>query len=182
MGTPKALLHDEHGESWLGRGVRVLRDGGCARVTVVLGAAYDEALRLLPPDADAVRADDWERGMGESLRAGLQHLAGTDAQAAVVSLVDLPDVDAAVVERVLDRWRARPAPAGALVRAVYDGRPGHPVVLGREHWPALLESVAGDVGAQHYLTGVDVRRSVEVVECADLATGRDVDRPPRGGA
>lgn len=182
MGTPKALLRDASGEPWLGRGVRALRDAGCGRIAVVLGAAYDDAVGLVPPGVDVVRADDWEVGMGESLRVGLRHLQGTDAAAAVVTLVDLPDVGAPVVERVLQRWSANDEPAAALVRAVYDGLPGHPVVLGREHWPGLLDTVSGDVGAQAYLTRVDVRRTVALVECADLATGRDVDRPPRGGA
>ena len=38
MGTPKALVRDQDGTSWLLRSVGVLRDGGCVGVTVVLGA------------------------------------------------------------------------------------------------------------------------------------------------
>jgi CTP:molybdopterin cytidylyltransferase MocA len=183
MGTPKALLRTETGEPWLTRAVRALRDGGCSEVAVVLGASFDKAAGLLPEeDLTVVRAEEWERGMGESLRAGLARLLETGTDAAVVTLVDLPDVDAAVVARVLAAWRGHPAGRGALLRATYEGRPGHPVVLGREHWPALLDSLAGDVGAQDYLTRVDVSRSVESVECADLATGHDLDRPPGRGA
>lgn len=179
MGTPKALLRDEAGEPWLARAVRVLLQAGCDQVVVVLGASYDEALLLVPEDdrVAVVRADDWQQGMGESLRAGLLHLGGTTARAAVVTLVDLPDVGAPVVARVLEASAARAQPAAALVRATYEGRPGHPVVIGREHWEPLLETLAGDVGAQRYLTRQDVGRTVEDVECADLATGRDVDRP-----
>jgi CTP:molybdopterin cytidylyltransferase MocA len=185
MGTPKALLRDEGGEPWLVRAVRALSEGGCAPVVVVLGAAYDEAERLVPAHAEVVRARNWTIGMGESLRAGLSHLTDADRHividALVVTLVDLPDVDAAVVRRVVQAWRRHDRPADALVRASYDGRPGHPVVLGREHWPALLASLEGDVGAQHYLTREDIRRSVENVECADLASGHDVDVPGPGG-
>jgi CTP:molybdopterin cytidylyltransferase MocA len=182
MGTPKALLRDDHDEPWLARSVRVLLQAGCDEVAVVLGASYDEALRLLPEDdrVVVVRSEHWQGGMGESLRAGLRHLTGTPALAAVVTLVDLPDVGAPVVARVLDAWGGRQQPRAALLRATYDGRPGHPVVLGRDHWEPVLETVSGDVGAQRYLTRVDVRRTVEDVECADLATGRDVDRA-RGG-
>jgi molybdenum cofactor cytidylyltransferase/nicotine blue oxidoreductase len=186
MGTPKALLRTESGQPWLHRGVTALRDGGCDAVAVVLGASYDEAVRLLPdptsPDLDVVRADDWQEGMGASLRAGLRHLLDTTAQAAVVTLVDLPDVGGEVVGRVLRTWRGHERPAAALARAVYDGRPGHPVVIGRDHWEGVLGSLAGDVGAQAYLSRVDVRRTVDLVECADLATGRDVDEPPGSGS
>ena len=168
MGMPKALVRDAAGEPWLVRGVRVLRDGGCHSVRVVLGAGADEAVELLAGlDATAVPADDWADGMAASLRAGLGSLADVDADAAVVSLVDLPDVTAEVVRRVLAAGAGR----ATLARASYDGRPGHPVVIGRDHWAGVLEVSSGDRGARDYLAS----RPVEQVECGDLATGRDVD-------
>jgi molybdenum cofactor cytidylyltransferase/nicotine blue oxidoreductase len=169
MGTPKALVRDADGEPWLVRAVRVLVDGGCPRVVVVLGAGADEALPLLEgTGATAVVAADWADGMSASLRAGLAAAEGTDADAVLVSLVDLPDVGAEVVRRLLD-----PAPGtGTLRRATYDGRPGHPVVLGRDHWAGVTAGTSGDEGARGYLA----THAVEVVECGDLATGRDVDR------
>jgi CTP:molybdopterin cytidylyltransferase MocA len=90
------------------------------------------------------------------------------ADAVVVSLVDLPDVDAAVVRRVA----AAASGSGALARAAYDGVPGHPVLIGSTHWAAVATEVAGDAGARSYLA----RHDVVLVECGDLATGRDVDR------
>jgi len=173
MGMPKALVRDDDGTPWLTRSVQVLRDGGCDRVTVVLGAAADEAEWLLADGlADltgvaVVRAAAWEAGMGASLRAGLRAVAGEDAEAVVVHLVDLPDVTAAVVARVL----AAGGGPGALARAAYAGTPGHPVLLGRDHWAGVAESAAGDRGARGYLAAHDV----VLVECGDLATGADVD-------
>ncbi len=95
MGRPKALVIDEDGTSWLARGVGGLRGGGCDEVAVVLGAAAAEARRSCPGDVAVVVAADWAEGMGASLRAGLDCVADTDADAALVSLVDLPDVTAA---------------------------------------------------------------------------------------
>ena len=125
MGRPKALVVDEDGTSWLARGVAVLPDGGCDEVTVVLGAAADEARRWCRTASTVVVAADWAEGMSASLRAGLESLEDTDADAALVSLVDLPDVTDAVVRRVLaagaDKARADPddvrRPAGAPGRA-----------------------------------------------------------------
>lgn len=167
MGRPKALVDD-----WLVRGIRALADGGCQAVTVVLGARAEQALPLLEgTGATAVVAADWESGMSASLRAGLAAAEGTDADAVVVTLVDLPDVGPDVVRRLLD-----PAPdAGTLRRATYDGRPGHPVVLGRDHWAGVAAETGGDRGARGYLATHDV----QAVECADLASGRDVDVPNR---
>ena len=171
MGGPKALRTDADGTSWLARSVSTLLDGGCAAVTVVLGAgAEDASLHLEGLGVDVVLADDWAEGMGASLRAGLAALS--DESVAVVSLVDLPDVGPAVVQRLLKVG----VDPGLLARAAYDGRPGHPVLLGREHWPAIIDQAAGDSGARDYLS----EHAVTLVECGDLATGRDQDRPTEG--
>jgi CTP:molybdopterin cytidylyltransferase MocA len=170
MGTPKALLYDGQGRSFLERSLAVLREGGCDDVRVVLGAEADRAAAMLRGRAAVVVAEDWAEGMGASLRAGLAAAAETDARCALVNLVDLPDVGPQVVERLL-------AKAGAdeesLARAAYDGVPGHPVLLGRAHWDGVAESARGDRGARDYLR----EHPPLVVECGDLATGRDVDTP-----
>ncbi len=167
MGRPKALVVDADGTSWLARGVEVLRSGGCDEVTVVLGAAADEARALVPEEVTVVVATDWAEGMSASLRAGLYFLEDTDVDAALVSLVDLPDVTDDVVRRVL----AAGADREALIRTKYDGRPGHPVILGREHWFGVRAAAVGDLGARDYLAN----HALVEVECGDLATGRDVD-------
>jgi len=172
MGRPKALLVHDDGTPWVARAVAVLRDGGCDDVTVVLGAAADEARALVPVGASVVVADDWAEGMSASLRTGLLALEDTDADAALVSLVDLPDVGDAVVRRVL----AAGADPAALIRTTYDGRPGHPVVLGREHWFGVRAAALGDLGARDYLA----HHALVEVECGDLASGRDMDRPAAG--
>jgi CTP:molybdopterin cytidylyltransferase MocA len=174
MGMPKALVRDERG-SWLARGVATLRDGGCATVSVVLGAEADRARSVVSGlDVSVVVADDWAEGMGASLRAGLSSLAGSSASGVVVSLVDLPDLVPEVVARVVAA--GQPRGVAALARASYDGRPGHPVLLGRDHWPGVVRSAVGDQGARAYLAGHDTT----LVECGDLASGLDVDTPPLG--
>jgi CTP:molybdopterin cytidylyltransferase MocA len=105
------------------------------------------------------------------LRTGLTALP--DLPAVVVSLVDLPDVGARVVERLL----ARDVTMATLTRAAYGGTPGHPVVIGSDHWAGVVAAARGDRGARDYLA----THEVELVECGDLATGRDVDTTPTGG-
>ena len=172
MGRPKALVVGDDGTPWLHAALAALHDGGCPRVTVVLGAEAEQAavlLALAPVDHDdlhVVVAADWAEGMGASLRAGLGRL-GPNAEGILVTLVDLPDVGADVVARVV---AAATGPA-SLARASYDGTPGHPVLLGRDHWEGVRASAAGDRGARDYLGA----RDVTLVECGDLATGRDVD-------
>lgn len=166
MGRPKALMHDLDGTSWLLRSVATLDRGGCDQVTVVLGAGADEAEAMLASvPVDVIVAPNWQAGMSASLRAGLGFLA--DGDSAVISLVDLPDVSGDVVRRLISSGAGR----DALARASYDGVPGHPVLLGRHHWPGVLASASGDRGARDYLA---VHEHL-LVECGDLATGVDVD-------
>ena len=189
MGGPKALLRDpSSGSTYAERAIRALQEGGCDGVTVVVGAAADEvreAVTRLGPDVDVVDCPDWAQGMGASLRSGLSALADTEADAALVTLVDLPDVGPAVVRRILaheqDRTRlacnrngpghAARKTGAALSRAAYDGVPGHPALIGRAHWEGVVAVARGDRGAREYYA----THPHTLVECGDLATGRDVD-------
>lgn len=169
-GQPKALVRGEDGRAWIRRASGVLRGAGIDEVYVVLGAAADEARELADPRDHVVVAVDWAAGMGASLRAGLRTVldAPDGPEAVVVMLVDLPDVGSDVVERLLT-WTT----SGVLARATYDDVPGHPVLIGRDHWQGVVASATGDRGARDYLSA----HAVTAVACGDLATGRDVDRP-----
>lgn len=174
-GGPKAL-RTSGGRSWLVSGARVLLDGGCQEVVVVLGAGAEAAATVLaaaapslPGPVRTVVNPAWAAGLSSSLALGLQATAD-EVSAVLVHLVDLPDVTAEVVARV--RQQAAGGPA-CLARAVYGGTPGHPVLLGRDHHAGVLTTLAGDRGAQAYLADA----GVVPVECGDLATGQDVDRP-----
>jgi CTP:molybdopterin cytidylyltransferase MocA len=169
FGGPKALAG---GGLWLPRAVAVLVEGGCLPVRVVLGARAEEAARLLPDPELVVIANDWQQGMSASLRAGLRVVGGLrpEPDAVLVHLVDLPDVTAEVVARLV----AVAGGPGVLARAVYGGRPGHPVLIGRSHWREVASAVSGDAGARGWLNG---REDVVKVECSDLAAGADVDHP-----
>ena len=171
MGGPKALLRDESGTAYVVRAVQVLRDGGCDGITVVLGASAEDVRSLLDGlDVAVTVADDWAEGMGASLRTGLSDPSLGDAEAVVVGLVDLPDVGPETVRRLLEKVPAGPE---ALARATYDGRPGHPVLLGRRHWAGVVATATGDRGARDYLRA----NPPALVECGDLASGHDVDTP-----
>ncbi len=103
-GRPKALL-EHRGRPLVEHAVGVLRAAGCTRIHVVLGAsaaAVRERARL--DDCVLVDNPDWEEGMGTSLRAGLDSLAGTGARAALVSLVDQPGIGPEAVARVLGAY------------------------------------------------------------------------------
>ncbi len=158
-GMPKVLADEGQ---WLRACVSALADGGCDDVVVVLGAAVID----VPAPARAVVAQNWDRGLSASVRAGVTAI---DASYVVLHTVDTPDVGADAVRRVLDAARSS---ASGLARARYGDRPGHPVVIARRYWPDLLEGLRGDEGARPFLSG---RTDVVAVDCDDLASGRDID-------
>lgn len=168
-GQPKIFARDADGVLWLERVVAALREGGCEQVLVVIGAESERACAVVDTlDAvSAVVAADWELGLSASVRAGLAAAAKTDADTAVIAPVDVPRMPASVVTRVL---RAAAGRTG-LARAVYEGRPGHPVAIGRDHWELVAASVHGDSGANRYLA----THGAVAVECADLWDGTDID-------
>ncbi len=169
FGGPKALAEID-GEPFVLRALRTLADAGCEPVRVVVGAAADEVRALLPDPAQAVMAEDWASGMGASLRAGLASLERTsEPAAALVHLVDLPWVGPGILARV-----AAGATAETVARAAYDGVPGHPVLLGRRWWAEIAGGARGDRGARDWLA---TRHDLTLIECGDLGSGRDVDRP-----
>ncbi|MBA2773828.1 MAG: NTP transferase domain-containing protein [Nocardioidaceae bacterium] len=168
LGQPKALVCDDDGTPWVWRAAETLQAAGAAAVYVVVGAEAEAVRTVVPPGCVVVEAPDWNEGMGASLRAGLSQVMRERLEdaAVLVMLVDTPDVGEAVVRRLLSG--ARP---DVLSRATYDGVPGHPVLIGREHWRGVLEVAAGDRGARHYLRD----RGVTLIDCDDLGSGRDVD-------
>jgi CTP:molybdopterin cytidylyltransferase MocA len=161
-GMPKVLAADGQ---WLRSAVSALRDGGCDDVVVVLGAAVVD----VPAPARAIVSREWADGMGASLREGISALESAPADYAVLMTVDTPDIGAEIVRRVVAAARAS---SSGLARAGYGRRPGHPVVIARRYWPELVASAVGDQGGRAFLQG---RTDVAWVDCADLATGADID-------
>lgn len=165
LGQPKALV-DLAGSTLAERGVALLGDGGADPVIVVTGAVPVEL-----PGVIAVHNPDWETGMGSSLATGLLALSGGDAEAAVIALADQPLVGPESVRRLIAAFRSG---VGVAV-AAYQGRPRNPVLIAREHWPAVLELADGDTGARPFLRAHP--ELVALIECGDTGRPDDVDTP-----
>ena len=171
-GMPKALVSYD-GSLLVERAVRTAR-AVCDPVLVVLGAQAVEVWRQADLGGSAVLANkEWESGMASSLRTGLEGLIGWPDQvdAALITLVDMPGMTPEALQEV----RAHGAPH-ALAVATYAGVRGHPVLLGREHWAGVLETLSGDEGARRYLA----EHEVTEVDCTGLADPADLDVPPPG--
>lgn len=129
------------------------------RVVVVLGSQAAEVQAAVDfGRAQPMVCTDWADGQAASLRCGLGALAG--AAKVLITLGDEPLIASAAIARLVGE------PGGT--RAVYGGRPGHPVVLEAPQI-AALEGHHGDQGAR------EVLRGGPVIELGHLCSGRDVD-------
>ncbi|MEX2621655.1 MAG: NTP transferase domain-containing protein [Egibacteraceae bacterium] len=169
LGGPKALVQMD-GEPLVERGVRLLVDGGCDPVVVVLGAAADAVLSQchLHPARPVVN-HRWARGMSTSLREGLDALEASAAGAVVVALADQPQVGPEAVRRLAAAWRD----GGRLVVAAYAGSPRNPVLVDRAWWPSAWAAATGDQGVralQHARPEL-----VTLIECGDTGSAADLD-------
>ena len=137
--------------------VEQLRAGAVDRIVVVEGA--HPLADVVPAGVELVRCEDWARGRGASLRAGLAAL-GDDVKAALVVLADGPNLDPRAVERILARRSE-----AQVVAASYAGVRGHPVYLARDVW-----HLVPDEGMQTF--------PARLVACDDLEPPGDVDYDP----
>ncbi|HEY2601631.1 MAG TPA: nucleotidyltransferase family protein [Thermoleophilaceae bacterium] len=140
------------------------------KFVLVLGARADEIRAQVDAHgAEVVVCERWEEGQAESLKTGLAAI--DDMEAALILLGDQPGITPAAIEAVLTLFDgSRP------LRAVYDGRPGHPVLMPRALMRKALE-LEGDAGARELLEEAGVRR-VEVghlCEPIDVDTQADLD-------
>ena len=170
MGRAKALLAAGD-RSFVRRILDVLRDGGVGD-TVVVARPGDTAI------AEEVAASGFGRlvanpraelGQLTSLLAGLEAIDGPAVPAVLVTLVDVPLVTAATVRALCERV---PQTSAQILRAVYHGRHGHPVIFKRALFDAL-RSADPKVGAKAVVRAAPI----EDVEVDDAGVVEDVDTP-----
>jgi CTP:molybdopterin cytidylyltransferase MocA len=139
MGSPKALLPDPEGRTFVARIARTFAEAGIDRIVVVTGQQHDAIVGALTADASpvvprCVRNPDPSRGQLSSLWVGLDAATEQDTDAVLVTLVDVPMVRAATVRAVVDAWQRTGAP---IVRPAIGDRHGHPVLFDRVVFDAL---------------------------------------------
>lgn len=118
---------------------------GLLRLVVVTGHMQGQVRDALSGlDVDIVHNPDFAEGMGGSIRTGVQALPAA-AEAAMILLADMPDVDAAAIDRLLAAYR--PDAGRAIIVATHAGQRGNPVLFDRIFFDRLAR-LDGDRGAR----------------------------------
>jgi molybdenum cofactor cytidylyltransferase len=110
-------------------------------------------------------------GLGTSLRTGISALPA-EADGVIVCLGDMPQVDAALIDRLIG---ALDPEKGALIAVpTIDGKRGNPVVWSRRFFPELM-AVEGDIGARHLIGRYS--EAIAEVPLTGTAALTDIDTP-----
>jgi molybdenum cofactor cytidylyltransferase len=172
MGGPNKLLAEIGGKPLVRMVVDAVLASRARPVVVVTGHQRDKVEAALAGlSVKFVHNPHFADGLGTSLKAGIAALPA-EADGAIVCLGDMPQVDAALIDRLIGAFD--PNHGALVVVPTIDGKRGNPVVWSRRFFPDLM-AVEGDVGAR-YLIG-RYTEAVAEVPLTGTAALTDVDTP-----
>jgi molybdenum cofactor cytidylyltransferase len=185
MGSDKALLSwppqlaAALGETFLSAAIRLFSP----HVDEVLVVAGKNAGALAPivyaNGASLVVNPEPERGQFSSLKVGLQEVMNRGRDAAMVTLVDRPPVQAETLRMLEAAFERATAQRKWAVIPQYQGKHGHPILLGRELLAELIKapetSNAREVEHAH-------QNEIEYVPVDDPLVALNVDTPEQYAA
>ena len=137
FGQPKQLIQFRD-KSLVRRTVDLAIEAGCQPVAVVIGSD-DKKIKAALKDAPValVENQNWERGIGTSIRAGVQRLLeSTPRLKAIVLLTcDQPFVKAATIKQLMT---LRDETQKAIIASRYENTLGVPALFDHSCFPELL--------------------------------------------
>jgi len=135
MGQPKMLL--KWGETTVIETViATFQAAGIQNVLVITGGAKEQIERAIGDSARTIFNADYARGeMLSSLQAGLEAMK-PEAEAVLVALGDQPQVEERSVRLVMNEYQRTSA---SIVVPSYQMHRGHPWLVARKHWSAILK-------------------------------------------
>jgi molybdenum cofactor cytidylyltransferase len=168
MGASKQLL-TLHGKSLLANSVDLARSAS-TRVLVVLGSEAERHRAALGPlAADVIVNEEWTKGMGSSLKAGITKLNEDPPEAVLIMVCDQPAVTVAHLQAMIHAYLSLQK---KIVATTYGSTAGVPVVFDWSLSGELL-SIPDDGGAK----GV-IMKYVSELSTIPLAGGEiDLDTP-----
>ena len=146
MGKPKQSL-EFNGETLLQRAVQTAHETECRPIIVVLGAQADNLKNEIKDfDVQIAENADWKKGMGSSIKTGLEKILEINSQinGVLIMVCDQPFVSVELVNQIVETHRK----TGSLITASkYSETLGVPALFDRRIFPQLL-SLENEGGAK----------------------------------
>lgn len=137
LGQSKQLI-PFRGRTFIRRIIDAASEAGCSPVVVVIGSE-DQKLRreFDPASVVAVQHQEWQRGIGSSIRCGIEALTDSSpaVEATVLLVCDQPAVDAHVIQRLIS---LRETTGKTVVASSYADTLGVPALFTRSVFQELL--------------------------------------------
>ena len=167
MGDFKPLLR-LNGETMISRVVRCFREADVSKIVVVTGYQAEKIeAEMTGKNVIICKNPDYrDTGMFESLCMGIRILEG-DYTHVFLTPGDVPLVLPETLRKMKEAH-------GPFVRPVYNGKPGHPVLLSAELTPAILQH-DGSNGLRGALSAISLLPTDIAV--ADIGVTLDADTP-----
>ena len=146
LGKPKQLI-ELQGKTLLRHVVDAVTEVHCSPTVVVIGIHQAELRNELhATEVVVLENKNWRRGIGTSIRAGVQYLLDNKANVdGVILLVcDQPFVNANTIRKLV---RLRESTQKSIVASSYAGTLGVPALFDRSLFPELL-SLGDEAGAK----------------------------------
>jgi len=172
MGGPNKLLADIGGRPLIRIAAEQALASRARPVIVVTGHQREQVEAALGElDVTCVHNLNFAEGLSTSVKAGLAAVPD-DADGAIVCLGDMPQVSAALIDRLIAAFD--PERGALVVVPTIGGKRGNPVVWARRFFPELM-ALDGDVGARNLIQRYP--EAVAEVPLTDTAALVDVDTP-----
>jgi molybdenum cofactor cytidylyltransferase len=154
MGRPKLAL-PLGGRTVLECVIAALRAGGVERILVVSGPHAPELVPLaLNGGAQVLAVAEPTPDMRATIEHGLawaeHEWRPSPEDAFLLVPADHPAIDPVVVWRLIEAWRAEGTPRSPSLIPIYQGKRGHPTLIGWKHVPGI-RALPPDLGLNRYL-------------------------------
>ena len=148
LGRPKQLL-ELNGKRLIDHVLDKILETKIHHTVVVTGAHHNEIAPILPSWVHIEYNENWQRGMGNSIAAGVSCLQArcADLSGIVIILSDQPLVNASHLKRLVSSIGTN---AEDVVATEYEDGPGVPAVFASHTFQDLMQ-LTGDKGAKSLL-------------------------------
>ena len=136
FGQPKQLIKFA-GETLVQRAVHAAQEGGCSPVLVVTGESHEAVTASVAAMHPLiVRNESWSRGIGSSIRLGVEELSQHTVDAIILLACDQPAVDMGVVSALIAEHERSGRP---IVASRYADTVGIPALFQRSMFDELRQ-------------------------------------------
>lgn len=169
MSGSKQMLH-VNGESLLRKCTRVVQNLRCPAV-VVLGHDFEtHKAEIIDMDVEITFNLDWQKGMGNSIKYGLNHLHHSNPalKGVLITVCDQPHLTTHILIDLIKAFDSEEA----IVASYYNNTSGPPVIFGRKYFKELLK-IDDHKGAKYLINQHGAKRVNFPEGAIDIDTDRE---------